>query len=163
MLVASIDYGLRSSTLRPRPAGRLESLKRERAKVDSGSLIYVDNNADSVHSRLLGARVEARLVTEKIKGFVGTSENALRIRIWSVLIAILLLDLPHHRFPAPNLNNLCSGLLDLDGPLTENSKNLISRRSHSPALTLLFSASASLAPRCRGQQCSFFRSFTAIW
>ncbi len=97
--------------MRPRPAGRLESLKRERAKVDSGSLIYVDNNAYSVHSRLLGARVEARIVTEKIKGLVGTSENALRIRIWSVLIAILLLNLLDHLSQTRwSLSNLVSML-----------------------------------------------------
>ncbi len=47
--------------LRPLPAGRLESLKRERVKVDSGSLIYVDRNAYSVHSRLIGESIEARI------------------------------------------------------------------------------------------------------
>ena len=30
-------------------------------KVDSGSLIYVDRNVYSVHSRLIGEKVEARL------------------------------------------------------------------------------------------------------
>lgn len=50
--------------LRPLPAGRLESLKRERVKVASGSLIYVDRNAYSVHSRLIGERVEARIAAE---------------------------------------------------------------------------------------------------
>jgi hypothetical protein len=53
--------------LRPLPAGRLESLKRERVKVDSGSLIYVDRNAYSVHSRLIGERVEARIAAETIE------------------------------------------------------------------------------------------------
>lgn len=53
--------------LRPLPAGRLESLKRERVKVDSGSLIYVDRNAYSVHSRLIGERVEARIGAESIE------------------------------------------------------------------------------------------------
>jgi hypothetical protein len=53
--------------LRPLPAGRLESLKRERVKVDSGSLIYVDRNAYSVHSRLIGERVEARIGAEIIE------------------------------------------------------------------------------------------------
>jgi len=41
------------------PDGRLESVKRERVKVDSGSLIYVDRNVYSVHSRLIGEQVEA--------------------------------------------------------------------------------------------------------
>jgi hypothetical protein len=53
--------------LRKLPAGRLESLKRERVKVDSGSLIYVDRNAYSVHSRLIGERVEARIAAETIE------------------------------------------------------------------------------------------------
>jgi hypothetical protein len=53
--------------LRPLPAGRLESLKRERVKVDSGSLIYVDRNAYSVHSRLIGEKVEARIGAETVE------------------------------------------------------------------------------------------------
>ena len=57
--------------LRPLPAGRLESLKRERVKVDSGSLIYVDRNAYSVHSRLIGERVEARIGAENIEVWYG--------------------------------------------------------------------------------------------
>ena len=32
----------------------------------------------------------------KVKTFVGTSENALRIQIWTALIAILLLKWLHH-------------------------------------------------------------------
>ena len=32
----------------------------------------------------------------KVKSFVGTSENALRIQIWTALIAILLLKWLHH-------------------------------------------------------------------
>ncbi len=46
--------------LSPLPAGRLESMKRERVKVDSGSLIYVDRNVYSVHSRLIGEKVGKR-------------------------------------------------------------------------------------------------------
>jgi hypothetical protein len=53
--------------LRPLPTGRLESMKRERVKVDSGSLIYVDRNAYSVHSRLIGEKVEARLGAEVVE------------------------------------------------------------------------------------------------
>lgn len=53
--------------LRPLPAGRLESLKRERVKVDSGSLIYVNRNAYSVHSRLIGESIEARIAAETIE------------------------------------------------------------------------------------------------
>ena len=53
--------------LRELPAGRLESMKRERVKVDSGSLIRVDRNAYSVHSRLIGEKVEARLGAEIVQ------------------------------------------------------------------------------------------------
>jgi hypothetical protein len=53
--------------LSPLPTGRLESMKRERVKVDSGSLIYVDRNVYSVHSRLIGEKVEARLGAEIVE------------------------------------------------------------------------------------------------
>jgi len=49
------------------PAGRLEGMKRERVKVDSGSLIYVGRNVYSVHSRLIGEKVEARLGAETVE------------------------------------------------------------------------------------------------
>ena len=49
------------------PAGRLEGMKRERVRVDSGSLIWVDRNVYSVHSRLIGERVEARLGAEIVE------------------------------------------------------------------------------------------------
>jgi len=45
----------------------LESAKRVRVKVDSGSLIYVDRNTYSVNSRLIGEPVEARLGAEWIE------------------------------------------------------------------------------------------------
>lgn len=57
--------------LRELPAGRLEGMKRERVKVDSGSLIYVDRNAYSVHSRLIGEQVEARLGAEIVEVWYG--------------------------------------------------------------------------------------------
>ena len=47
------------------PERRLESAKRVRVKVDSGSLIYVDRNMYSVNSRLIGEQVEARLGAER--------------------------------------------------------------------------------------------------
>jgi hypothetical protein len=53
--------------LRSLPERRLESVKRERVKVDSGSLIYVDRNAYSVHSRLIGEKVEARIGAETVE------------------------------------------------------------------------------------------------
>jgi len=57
--------------LRPLPGGRLESIKRERVRVDSGSLIYVDRNTYSVHSRLIGEKVEARIGVEQIEVWYG--------------------------------------------------------------------------------------------
>lgn len=53
--------------LKALPERRLESLKRERVKVDSGSLIYVDRNTYSVNSRLIGEQVEARLGLETVE------------------------------------------------------------------------------------------------
>ena len=49
------------------PERRIESVKRERVRVDSGSLIYVDRNAYSVPSRLIGEQVEARLYLERVE------------------------------------------------------------------------------------------------
>src|SRR5208283_2949227 len=46
--------------LRGLPAVRLEAVKRLVARVDCGSLIHVDRNAYSVHSRLIGQQVEVR-------------------------------------------------------------------------------------------------------
>jgi hypothetical protein len=47
----------------------------------------------------------------KLKSFVGTSENALRIQIWTALIAILLLKWMHHLSKAKwSLSNLASML-----------------------------------------------------
>ena len=69
-LVAQLNAGRRERLriemqyLQALPAGRLEGMKRERVKVDTGSLIYVDRNAYSVHSRLIGEQVEARLGAE---------------------------------------------------------------------------------------------------
>jgi hypothetical protein len=45
----------------------------------------------------------------KVKSFVGTSENALRIQIWTALLAILLLKWLHHLSKAKwSLSNLAS-------------------------------------------------------
>jgi len=47
----------------------------------------------------------------KVKTFVGTTENALRIQIWTALIAMLLLKWLHHLSQARwSLSNLCSML-----------------------------------------------------
>ena len=53
------------------PERRMESCKRERVRVDSGSLIYVDRNVYSVPSRLIGEQVEARLYLDQIEVWYG--------------------------------------------------------------------------------------------
>ena len=60
-LVADMQY------LRALPDRRLDSCKRARVKVDSGSLIYVDRNVYSVSSRLIGEQVEARLHADTVE------------------------------------------------------------------------------------------------
>lgn len=60
--------------LKALPERRLESLKRVRVKVDSGSLIYVDRNAYSVSSRLIGEEVEARLGLETVEVWYGRKQ-----------------------------------------------------------------------------------------
>src|SRR5262249_56383179 len=59
------------AVMRELPARRMESAKRERVKVDSGSLIHVDRNAYSVNSRLIGEKVEARGYLEHVEGWYG--------------------------------------------------------------------------------------------
>ena len=53
--------------LRSLPQRRLESCKRLRVRVDSGSLIHVDRNVYSVNSRLIGEQVEVRLYVEHLE------------------------------------------------------------------------------------------------
>ena len=53
------------------PARRMESAKREQVKVDSGSLIHVERNSYSVNSRLIGARVEARMYMDHVEVWYG--------------------------------------------------------------------------------------------
>ena len=57
--------------MRELPARRMESAKRERVKVDSGSLIHVERNAYSVNSRLIGAQVEARVYLDHVEVWYG--------------------------------------------------------------------------------------------
>lgn len=53
--------------LRGLPLGRLESVRKERVRVRSGSLIQVSRNTYSVHSRLIGEEVEARIYMDHIE------------------------------------------------------------------------------------------------
>jgi hypothetical protein len=59
------------AVMRELPARRMESARRERVKVDSGSLIHVERNAYSVNSRLIGERVEARIFLDHIEVWYG--------------------------------------------------------------------------------------------
>ena len=70
------------AVMRGLPARRMESAKRERVKVDCGSLIHVDRNAYSVNSRLIGEQVEARLYLDHIEVWYGQKkvENLPRLR-----------------------------------------------------------------------------------
>jgi hypothetical protein len=55
------------AALRPLPPGRLESYKRARVRVCPGSIIHVDRNVYSVHSRLVGERVDVRIYAEHLE------------------------------------------------------------------------------------------------
>jgi hypothetical protein len=73
LLLAQLNAGRRERVkvemqyLRALPDRRLESSKRVKVRVDSGSVIYVDRNVYSVHSRLIGEQVEARLSAETVE------------------------------------------------------------------------------------------------
>jgi Mu transposase-like protein len=73
LLLAQLNSGRRERLkqemqyLKVLPQRRLESTKRVKVKVDSGSLIYVDRNVYSVNSRLIGEQVEARLSAESME------------------------------------------------------------------------------------------------
>jgi hypothetical protein len=53
--------------LRPLPAGRIETLERDRVRVQRGSTIRVKHNTYSVPSRLRGEEVEVRIGMEEIE------------------------------------------------------------------------------------------------
>lgn len=77
LLLAQLNAGRRERVktemqyLRALPDARLESNKRATVRVDSGSVIYVDRNVYSVHSRLIGEQVEARLTMETVEVWYG--------------------------------------------------------------------------------------------
>ena len=64
-------FAQRNAVMRELPARRMESAKREQVRVDSGSLIHVERNSYSVNSRLIGARVEARLYLDHVEVWYG--------------------------------------------------------------------------------------------
>jgi hypothetical protein len=59
------------AALSPLPLGRLESYKRVRVRVRPGSEIRVDRNIYSVHSRLVGEKVDVRLYAEHLEVWYG--------------------------------------------------------------------------------------------
>lgn len=77
LLLAQLNAGRRERVktemqyLKALPDARLESNKRVTVRVDSGSVIYVDRNVYSVHSRLIGEQVEARLTMETVEVWYG--------------------------------------------------------------------------------------------
>jgi hypothetical protein len=59
------------SRLQPLPERRLDSMRRERIRVTPGSLIHVHRNTYSVHSRLIGEMVEARIKSDTVEVWYG--------------------------------------------------------------------------------------------
>ncbi|HEX8712845.1 MAG TPA: IS21 family transposase [Terracidiphilus sp.] len=57
--------------LQPLPEYRLESVRRERVRVSPGSLVTVHRNTYSVHSRLIGEMVEARVLPDTVEIWYG--------------------------------------------------------------------------------------------
>jgi transposase len=57
--------------LRPLPGRRLDDCTTLTPRVHSGSLIHVDRNAYSVHSRLIGRRVTVRLYAQRLEVWYG--------------------------------------------------------------------------------------------
>ena len=67
--------------LRPLPARRLESFRRVRVQVQSGSTISVERNVYSVPARLIGERVEARIYAEKVEVWYGQRKEEVAPRL----------------------------------------------------------------------------------
>jgi len=55
------------SKLQPLPEHRLDAMRRERVRVSPGSLVTVHRNYYSVHSRLIGEMVEARVLPDTVE------------------------------------------------------------------------------------------------
>lgn len=68
--------------LKPLPCRRLESHRRLSARVNRGSLIRVQGNVYSVHSRLIGAQVEVRVFADHVEVWYAQKlvERAERLR-----------------------------------------------------------------------------------
>jgi len=55
------------SRLQPLPEHRLDTVRRERVRVSPGSLVTVHRNTYSVHSRLIGEMVDARVLPDTVE------------------------------------------------------------------------------------------------
>jgi hypothetical protein len=55
------------SKLQPLPEHRLDTMRRERVRVSPGSLVMVHRNTYSVHSRLIGEMVEAKVLPDTVE------------------------------------------------------------------------------------------------
>ena len=72
-LIAQLNAGRRTrfreelDVLRPLPSRRLEDVTRKKVRVSRGSTIRVRKNVYSVHSRLIGEEVEARIKMDEIE------------------------------------------------------------------------------------------------
>jgi hypothetical protein len=55
------------SRLQPLPEHRLDAMRLERVRVSPGSLVTVHRNYYSVHSRLIGEMVEARVLPDTVE------------------------------------------------------------------------------------------------
>ena len=55
------------SKLQPLPEYRLDTMRRERVRVSPGSLVTIHRNIYSVHSRLIGEIVEARVLPDTVE------------------------------------------------------------------------------------------------
>jgi hypothetical protein len=82
MLLERLNAGRRArlaeemAVMKELPERRMESFKRERVRVDSGSLIYVDRNVYSVPSRLIDEQVEVRLYLDRVEVWYGQRKVA---------------------------------------------------------------------------------------
>jgi hypothetical protein len=66
------------AVLGPLPAQRQDSCLRLPVRVDTGSLIHIHRNTYSVHSRLIGQEVEARLFADRVEiWYAGTQVDTL--------------------------------------------------------------------------------------
>lgn len=59
------------SRLQPLPEQRLDSVRREHVRVSPGSLVTVHRNTYSVHSRLIGEMVEAKVLPDTVEIWYG--------------------------------------------------------------------------------------------